>query len=92
MVYLKTGKAVKLIHEYASCIITTHIMKRIINYLAKFVAKESPKPLGRWSTERCSIKLDKKIDMSNEDHCGPCGECAKTSTHFQTNKAIKKLK
>ena len=31
-------------------------------------------PLGRWSQERCAIKLNKKIDLANEDNCGPCGE------------------
>jgi hypothetical protein len=31
-------------------------------------------PLGRWSQERCAIKLNNKIDLANEDNCGPCGE------------------
>jgi hypothetical protein len=31
-------------------------------------------PLGRWTQERCAIKLNKKIDLANEDNCGPCGE------------------
>ena len=31
-------------------------------------------PLGRWSQERCAIKLNKKIDLANEDNCGPYGE------------------
>jgi len=31
-------------------------------------------PLGRWSQERCAIKLNKKIDLANEDNGGPCGE------------------
>lgn len=31
-------------------------------------------PLGRWSQERCAIRLNKKIDLANEDNCGPCGE------------------
>ena len=61
-------------------------MKRA--YLSKFVTKEAPKPLGRWSSETCAVKLDKKIDMSNEDHCGPCGEYAKITTNLQTYKAI----
>lgn len=68
-------------------------MKRaIINYLSKFVTKEAPRPLGRWSTERCAIKLDKKIDMSNEDHCGPCGEYAKTTSDLKMCKALVKIK
>jgi hypothetical protein len=31
-------------------------------------------PLGRWGQEKCAIKLNKKIDLANEDNCGPCGE------------------
>lgn len=27
-------------------------------------------PLGRWSQERCAIKLNKKIDLANEDNSG----------------------
>jgi hypothetical protein len=30
------------------------------------------KPLGRWNND-CNIKTNQKIDFSNEDHCGPCG-------------------
>jgi hypothetical protein len=33
-----------------------------------------PIPLGRWKIETCNIKLNNKIDLSNEDHCGPCGQ------------------
>lgn len=35
-----------------------------------------PTPLGRWSIETCNIKLSNRIKLSNEDHCGPCGEYA----------------
>ena len=46
-------------------------------------------PLGRWSQERCAIKLNKKIDLANEDKCGPCGEYILTKldlTKTKTNK------
>jgi hypothetical protein len=52
-------------------------MQRILHLLNKLLAKKLDKvekPLGRWNIEYCSNKLDKKIDMSNEDHCGPCGQ------------------
>ena len=42
--------------------------------LKKFIPKEVPKPVGRWRMEDCNIKMNKKIDLSNEDHCGPCGQ------------------
>lgn len=32
------------------------------------------KPLGRWNIDYCNNKIGRKIDLSNEDHCGPCGE------------------
>jgi hypothetical protein len=34
------------------------------------------KPLGRWNIETCSKIINHKIDLSNEDHCGPCGQYA----------------
>jgi hypothetical protein len=33
-------------------------------------------PLGRWKIEYCDKKTNNKIDLSNEDHCGPCGHYA----------------
>jgi hypothetical protein len=29
--------------------------------------------VGRWRIENCNIKINRKIDLSNEDHCGACG-------------------
>jgi hypothetical protein len=28
--------------------------------------------LGRWTIDYCENKINKKIDFSNEDHCGTC--------------------
>jgi hypothetical protein len=39
----------------------------------KITSKKDKIILGRWNIETCSKKLDNKIDLSNEDHCGPCG-------------------
>jgi hypothetical protein len=53
-------------------------MKYIVNYLLRrFVAKDLPKHVGRWKVEYCDKKINSKIDLSNEDHCGPCGQYAK---------------
>ena len=49
-------------------------MKYIITLLEKIFSKEVSKPLGRWSIEKCNIKMNNRIDLSNEDHCGPCGQ------------------
>jgi hypothetical protein len=37
--------------------------------------KEIPTPLGR-CIEECNKQMNYKIDLSNEDHCGPCGQYA----------------
>lgn len=36
--------------------------------------KDTVKPLGRWNIEYCNYKLNRKIELANEDHCGPCGQ------------------
>jgi hypothetical protein len=55
-------------------------MKYITTFLKKFLPKELPTPVGRWSIEKCDKKMNNKIDLSNEDHCGPCGQYALTKT------------
>ena len=45
-------------------------------------------PLGRWNKETCAIRLNKKIDLANEDNCGPCGEYILTKLYLtKTNKS-----
>ena len=53
-------------------------MKYITQILAKIVKKDMPKPLGRWNIDYCNTKMNHKVDLSNEDHCGPCGQYAIT--------------
>jgi hypothetical protein len=53
-------------------------MKRATELIAAFARKSGKLPLGRWSRERNAEKLDHKIDLANEDHCGPCGQYALT--------------
>jgi hypothetical protein len=50
-------------------------MKNIILFIKNILAKnEIKKPiLGRWNMESCNKKINNKIDLANEDHCGPCG-------------------
>ena len=48
-------------------------MKFIKSIMQRFI-KEDKKTLGRWRIEHCDKKLNSKIDLSNEDHCGPCGQ------------------
>jgi len=55
-------------------------MKNIIQQ----IMKKDKKVLGRWNMEYCDKKMNKKIDLSNEDHCGPCGQYL-----LEQNKIIK---
>ncbi len=52
------------------------MMKNIILHIQQIIMKtyHKPPPLGRWSIETCNNKLNNKIDLANEDHCGPCGK------------------
>jgi hypothetical protein len=59
----------------------------IKNALIKYKYRETPKTLGRWGIDYCNDTLNKKIDLSNEDHCGPCGQYA-LSKDIPNNKYI----
>jgi len=48
-------------------------MKFLHSIIQKFIKKDK-KILGRWKLEYCDKKINYKIDLSNEDHCGPCGQ------------------
>ena len=52
--------------------ITKYKMKFLLNIIKRF-ARDQAKPLGRWNIDYCNKKIDKKVDLSNVDHCGPCG-------------------
>lgn len=47
-----------------------------MKFIEKFTQKALPTPLGRWSLDYCSKKINDKIELSNEDHCGSCGQYA----------------
>jgi hypothetical protein len=49
-------------------------MRFIFKTIKQIIKNEPPRILGRWNIEYCNKKINKKIDLSNEDHCGPCGE------------------
>ena len=62
-------------------------MKFITRIIRKF-RKDDKNPLGRWKLEYCDKKRNSKIDLSNEDHCGPCGQYIldKTKSTVDVNK------
>ena len=61
-------------------------MKCITSIIKKFIPKEIPKLVGRWRIETCNTKTNNKIDLSNEDHCGPCGQYALEKIKMINNK------
>jgi hypothetical protein len=63
-------------------------MKFITKIIIKLMPKEVSKPMGRWNVETCNTKINNKIDLSNEDHCGPCGQYALTKIELK-NQNIK---
>jgi hypothetical protein len=58
-------------------------MKYITTIIKRIFTKELPNPTGRWKIEYCNTKMNSKVDLSNEDHCGPCGQYALTKTEFE---------
>ena len=62
-------------------------MKFVKVIIQKWI-KDEKKVLGRWNIDYCDKKVNNKIDLSNEDHCGPCGQYLldKTKTYINNNK------
>ena len=69
-------------------------MKSLIELILKFVVKEKTKPtlLGRWNIDYCKEKINRKIDLANEDHCGPCGKYKIEEVFIKKNNINLKIK
>ena len=65
-------------------------MKFIKTIMQKMIKNEK-KVLGRWNIEYCDKKMNNKIDLSNEDHCGPCGQYILDKTIKEVEKCNKKI-
>ena len=52
------------------------ISKNLFSIIRNSHLFNEPKPilLGRWSYVNCEKTLSQKIERSNIDHCGPCGD------------------
>lgn len=70
---MENRKYINALVSFKDNSVYSFIMKFITQIIKKFV-KEDKKVLGRWNMEYCDNKMNKKIDLSNEDHCGPCGQ------------------
>jgi len=60
-------------------------MKFITTIIKKLTQKDISRPLGRWRIENCATQMNYKIDLSNEDHCGPCGQYALEKVNFKND-------
>ena len=71
------------------------LLKNILKSIAESTRNTPPQPLGRWQMEHCTEKTKNKIDLANEDHCGPCGQYAMhkmelDKSHTRVNELEKK--
>ena len=64
-------------------------MKNITSIVKKILSKDMIKPVGRWKIENCDKKMNLKIDLSNEGHCGPCGQYVLEKIKLENNKISK---
>jgi len=51
-------------------------MKFLRQLISRILEKDVQRPVGRWGNNICEKQMKIKVDLSNEDHCGPCGEYA----------------
>ena len=68
------------------------MIKYIKNIIQNIFHKELPRPVGRWRIEHSNIQMNNKIDLSNEDHCGPCGQYALEKTKIINSKKSSKYR
>jgi hypothetical protein len=61
---------------------------QILKSLLKKIIRDEKKVLGRWNIDYCDKKINNKIDLSNEDHCGPCGQYIINKTKDNTKEVI----
>ena len=67
-------KQYKILVTLVTMKVLINSMSILIKFMKSFTIKEKPKQLGRWNINYCNKVTNKKIDLSNEDHCGPCGQ------------------
>ena len=59
-------------------------MSWIIKFVNRIAKPNVPKPIyGRWGMEYKPNQVDARIDLANEDHCGPCGTYALSKENEQ---------
>ncbi len=63
---------------------------RITSELRNRIVSNNKKVLGRWNVDYCNSKINRKIDWSNVDHCGPCGSEKIQPTEFYLTTNVNK--
>lgn len=68
-------------------------MKILSLFKNNFLAQKPKILLGRWNIIYCENQISKKVDLSNEDHCGICnqyeyGKNDKNEKYYNINKII----
>jgi hypothetical protein len=64
-------------------------MKNIIKTITKQIFVKNNIKLGRWNVDYNNNSINRKIDLSNEDHCGPCGQYKNIETNETKSKTPK---
>jgi hypothetical protein len=59
-------------------------------FIERILRKQNINPLGRWKLEYDTKLINNKIDLSNEDHCGPCGQYIIEKSYKEQKKNMKK--
>jgi hypothetical protein len=49
-------------------------LKPILEIINGFFKTDAKILLGRWHLNDCNLRVNKKVDNANVDHCGPCGQ------------------
>lgn len=65
-------------------------MKFVKNLLEKMTRCDK-KVLGRWNINYCDKVIKTKVDFSNDDHCGSCGDKINeiTEINLKSTKEVK---
>jgi len=65
-------------------------MNSIITFVKRILIKAPIPPLGRWNINYCNDVINKKIDLANTDHCGPCGQFNESNSNLKIHSIVVK--
>lgn len=66
----------------------TQVIQKLLTGKVQLPTGKFHRPTGRWNIDYCNVKMNQKIDLSNEDHCGPCGQYALTKIETKNKNEI----